>query len=229
VPLSGPTDRGEARLSRQLAAGRHEEGVAVEAASQDSGRSMPVGQMNTIDIVVVAAIGIVFGVLSALWQTVYIGAGSAFGPLGSAVVAGFVCIPAILSAYIVRKPGAALLSEVISVFGQALGGNPLGIVVLVYGIAQGLPAELTFAATRYRSWGWPTLLVAAALSQAGSWVASVWVYSFFQYDAILNAALLIGQMASGVVLAGVVSKLIGDALLRTGALNNFPIAREANP
>ena len=184
-------------------------------------------QMNTIDIVVAAAIGIVFGVLAALWQTIYNGAGAAFGPLGSAIVAGFVCIPAILAGYIIRKPGAALLSEIVSVFGQALGGNPLGIVVLVYGLAQGLPAEAVFAATRYRSWSWPTLLIAAALSQAGSWVASVFVYSFYKYDIPFNIALLIAQMASGVVLAGVVSKLIGDALVRTGALNNFAISRES--
>jgi len=184
--------------------------------------------MNTIDIVVAAAIGIVFGVLAAFWQTIYNGAGAAFGPLGSAIVAGFVCIPAILAGYIIRKPGAALLAEVVSVFGQALGGNPLGIVVLVYGVAQGLPAELTFTAFRYRNWSWPVLLLAAALSQAGSWVASVWVYSFYQYDIPFNIALLVAQMISGAILAGVVSKLIGDALLRTGALNNFEIARQSD-
>ena len=137
--------------------------------------------LNVVDIVVIAVIGIVFGVLSAFWQSIYIGAGAIAGPLGSAIVGGFVCVPAILAAYIIRKPGAALLAEVISVFGQVIAGNPFGVVILVYGVAQGLPAEAVFFVTRYKKWGWPTLLAAGALSQAGSWVASVWVFSFFTF------------------------------------------------
>jgi energy-coupling factor transport system substrate-specific component len=194
--------------------------------SVSSGQTEGSQTLNIIDILVLSVIGIVFGVLSAFWQTIYMGAGAVFGPLGSGIVAGFVCIPAILSAYIIRKPGAALLSEVISVFGQVIAGNPFGVVILVYGVAQGLPAEAVFFATKYKRWGWLTLLVAAALSQAGSWVASVWVFSFFTFSTALLIGVLIAQMISGVGLAGVVGKLIGDGLLRTGVLDSFAIAED---
>jgi energy-coupling factor transport system substrate-specific component len=183
--------------------------------------------LTVIDILTLAVIGIVFGVLSAFWQTIYIGAGAVAGPLGSAIVGGFVCIPAILAPYIIRKPGVALLAEIISVFGQVLAGNPFGVIILVYGLAQGLPAELVFLATRYKRWDWPILLAAGALSQAGSWVASVWVFSFFTFSIPLLIAVLVAQMISGAVLAGVVSKLLGDGLLRTGVLDNFAIAAES--
>jgi len=182
--------------------------------------------ITTVEILVLAVIGVVFGVLSAFWQTVYIGAGTVFGPLGSAIVAGFVCIPAVLAAYIIRKPGVAFITEVISVIGQVLAGNPFGVVILVYGVAQGLPAELVFAATRYRRWGWGTLLSAGALSQAGSWVASVWVFSFFKFPTSLLLGVLVFQMVSGVILAGVVGKLIGDGLARTGVLDSFAISTQ---
>ena len=144
-------------------------------------------QLTTVDILTLAVIAIVFGVLSAFWQTVYLGMGAALRePLGSGIVAGFVSIPrSIGSLTLFRKPAVAILAEIISVFGQVIAGNPLGVVVLVYGVLQGVPAELVFLATRYKRWSLPVLMSAGALSQAGSWVGGVFIYSFYAFASVV--------------------------------------------
>jgi len=49
---------------------------------------------------------------------------------------------------------------------------------------------------------------------------------YFQLEPGLLVALLIVRLLSGAILSGLLSKVIGDALARTGVLSNFALGRE---
>jgi energy-coupling factor transport system permease protein len=64
------------------------------------------------------------------------------------VVMGFWFIVSIIAAAIIRKPGVALVSEVLAAAVQVMLGSPAGLLLLLTGFVQGAGAEVVFAATR---------------------------------------------------------------------------------
>src|SRR5207244_9318680 len=77
-------------------------------------------------------------------------------------------VSGLLGGYIIRRPGAAFLAETLAAFAEILLGAPAGPILIVTGFMQALGAEVTFAASGYRRWGWGTKIlggVAAALGR----------------------------------------------------------------
>ncbi|MBM3450054.1 MAG: thiamine permease [Armatimonadetes bacterium] len=175
------------------------------------------------DFVVVGVIGLVLGYLFLQWVPVWLPA-SAIGPIAQEALFGFWFLGGILSAYIVRKAGAALLGEIATAFFRVfLFGSPAGVLLLVTGFMQGLGPELVFAFARYRLWA-PMVIVAAG----GALVALPWNWfrlNYFALDVWLLVALAGARVFSGGVLGGWLSWIIGRAFLRTGVLQNLAISR----
>ena len=153
------------------------------------------------------------------------------GPKPSAVRSAASCSlacgssPDLLGGYIVRRPGAAFLAESLAALAEVLLGAAAGPILVVTGIMQAVGCELVFALTRYRSWGWTTLLVAGAVTAI---VAIPWNWfrlGYFGLEPAVIVGILVVRIISG-GLAGAAAKVIGDLLARTGALNFFPIGRE---
>ena len=107
------------------------------------------------EILIVAALGAAFGVLYLAWVQVWLIAQAIFGPVTMDVVMGFWFIVSIIAAAIIRKPGAALLSEVLAAMVEVLLGSPAGLMLIVAGTVQGAGAELVFAATRWKDYRSP--------------------------------------------------------------------------
>ncbi|MGO4835120.1 ECF transporter S component, partial [Rhizobiaceae sp. 2RAB30] len=101
------------------------------------------------EILIVAVLGAVFGVLYLAWVQVWLIAQAIFGPVTMDVVMGFWFIVSIIAAAIIRKPGAALVSELLAAATQILLGSPAGLLLLLTGLVQGAGAEAVFAATRW--------------------------------------------------------------------------------
>lgn len=59
-----------------------------------------------------------------------------FGAVTMDVVMGFWFIVSIIAAAIIRKPGAALVSEVMAAAVQILLGSPAGLMLLLTGLVQ---------------------------------------------------------------------------------------------
>ncbi|MBL5812493.1 ECF transporter S component [Bacillus sporothermodurans] len=103
------------------------------------------------EIVVMSVLGIVFAIVYLLFTQV----GNIFfglvGPIGYEPIFGIWFIVSIIVANIIRKPGAAFLSETIAAFVEILIGNAVGPRLLISGMIQGLGAEVVFAATGWKS------------------------------------------------------------------------------
>lgn len=178
------------------------------------------------EILIVAVLGAVFGVLYLAWVQVWLIAQAIFGAVTMDVVMGFWFIVSIIAAAIIRKPGAALLSEVLAALVQVLLGSPAGLLLLVTGLVQGAGAEAVFAATRWRNYRLPVLMLAGVGAAIASF-AYTWVR--FDYGA-LAPGLLVTMFAlrclSGAVLGGLAGHLVVEALYKTGVLSGLKIDHE---
>jgi energy-coupling factor transport system substrate-specific component len=178
------------------------------------------------EIVVVAAIGVVFGVVYLAWVQAWLVAQAIMGPLALDLFFGLWCVASVVAAYIVRKPFAAFFAEMVAAFAEVATGNPAGLILLLSGAVQGAGAELPFMATRWKNYGWPVLLASGASAAVFSFVYT-WIR--FQYGALdpkLLALMFVLRVASGMLLAGVLGRFIAKALHRTGSLDGLPIDQD---
>jgi energy-coupling factor transport system permease protein len=185
---------------------------------------MPVSYAWTLrEILIVTVLGAVFGVLYLGWVQVWLIAQAIFGPVTMDVVMGFWFIVSIIAAAIIRKPGAALFSEVLAAVVQVMLGSPAGLLLLLTGLVQGAGAEAVFAATRWRKYTLPVLMAAGVGAAVFSFVYT-WIR--FDYGALAPALLLVMfalRCASGALLGGLLGHVIVEALYKTGVLSGLPI------
>jgi energy-coupling factor transport system permease protein len=185
---------------------------------------MPVSYAWTLrEILIVTVLGAVFGVLYLGWVQVWLIAQAIFGPVTMDVVMGFWFIVSIIAAAIIRKPGAALFSEVLAAVVQVMLGSPAGLLLLLTGLVQGAGAEVVFAATRWRRYTLPVLMAAGVGAAVFSFVYT-WIR--FDYGALAPALLLVMfalRCASGALLGGLLGHVIVEALYKTGVLSGLPI------
>jgi energy-coupling factor transport system substrate-specific component len=181
---------------------------------------------RTVDIVVASVLGVAFGVVFWAWYLLYSGPAEVFPLPGRAILYGVWLVPAVLGALVIRKPGAAVYTELIAAIVSALLGNSWGVSVIPQGLLEGLGAELVFLALLYRSFNLVTALLAGAAAgvAAGLFDAFVWNPGYnwisFQLPYIALAAL------SSAIVAGAGSWALTRALAQTGALDRFPSGRE---
>jgi energy-coupling factor transport system substrate-specific component len=124
----------------------------------------------------------------------------------------------------VRKPGAAILAEIVAATVETLLGTAWGPDQLLYGLIQGLGAEIVFAAFLYSSWRLGTAMLAGAGAAVGLTILDLALYYPGQspaFDLIYGVTSII----SGAVIAGLVSWLLVRAVARTGALSRFASGR----
>jgi energy-coupling factor transport system permease protein len=183
---------------------------------------------RTIDIVIAAVIAVTFGVIFWAWGLLWnvTQAGFAFFPPAQTLIYGIWLIPAVLGGLIIRKPGAALFTELVAATISAFLGSSWGLLIILQGLLQGLGAEAAFGALRYRSWRLPSALLAGLLT---GFTAAI--YDWFFYNAATDLwsyrvpyALL--TMVSSTIVAGAGSWLLVKTLAPTGVLDRFGAGRE---
>jgi len=180
---------------------------------------------RTQDFVLLAILAVVFGAIYWAWLQPYLWVQGVAAQFGQELFFGVWFVSGLLGGYIIRRPGAAFLAETLAAFAEILLGAPAGPILIVTGFMQALGAEITFAATGYRRWGWGTMIVAGV---AAALVALPWNWLRLGYFA-LDPALLLGLLAVRVIaggFAGAVAKILGDLVAATGSLNYFALGRE---
>ncbi|WP_026185762.1 ECF transporter S component [Salinispora pacifica] len=183
---------------------------------------------RTVDVVVAAVIAVTFGVIFWAWGLLWSVATPvfAFFPPAQAIMYGVWLIPAVLGGLVIRRPGAALFCEMVAAIVSTLLGSEWGSITILQGLAQGIGAELAFAAFRYRSFRLPTALLAGALTglSAALFDFFVWNSEYALGSYRIPYALL--TIASATAIAGFGAENLTRALARTGVLDLFPAGRE---
>lgn len=183
---------------------------------------------RVVDMVTAAILGVACGLIFLVWNQVG-GVGyslfNAITPGIGGLVTGIWLIGGTLGGLVIRKPGAALLVEVVAASVSAALGSQWGISTLYSGIAQGLGVEIVLLLFVYRRFD----LLVASLSGAGAGVGA-WILELIlgnvEKGVTFNVIYLVCLMISGVVLAGMLAYAITRGLAKAGALDRFAAGRE---
>lgn len=185
---------------------------------------------TTLDLVLIAVLGVVFGILNTPFGILFQFLQTTFGPAGQALFAPW-AISMVLTAAIVRKPGAALLNGIINGLFQLLSGNPAGVVNLGWGIALGLGVEVGVALWVYvvsnRRFTLGAALLGGGLACAFSYTVSAVVYEYASAGMTILILSWIAQAVAGAIQSGLVAYLLAEGLRRSGLLKSFSAGREA--
>ncbi|TYP86527.1 ECF transporter S component [Blastococcus xanthinilyticus] len=185
---------------------------------------------RTVDIIVTAVLGVAFGAVFWAWNLFSEVASTPldFFPPIKGLLNGVYLMPGVVAGLLVRKPGAATFASTIAAAVSLLLGSPYGLIIVWYGLVQGLGAELGFLLTRYRSFGWGTAILAAITAGLSTSILDLSLYYPVSADYpfwVFTLPYVVATVLSSVLLAGVVGLLLVRALARTGALSAFAAGR----
>jgi energy-coupling factor transport system substrate-specific component len=203
------------------------------AASTSASASEPRRyRWRVVDIVVASVIGVASGLVFLGWNVAYRGPSELLSPLLpglQGLLDGPWLFAGVLGALIIRKPGAAVYTELLAAAVSALTlvGNTWGAVLtLEAGLIQGLGAELVFLLFFYRRWSLPVAILAGIGAALAGGINNL-VLWYAGADVTFVVVYLISTTISGAVIAGALSWLLARGLAATGALDRFASGREA--
>jgi energy-coupling factor transport system substrate-specific component len=191
------------------------------------GRSRRSFRWRVVDIVIGAVLAVACGVAFWAWDTGSVVPTTllqAVLPGLQGLLGGVWLLAAVLVPLVIRKPGAAILAEIVAATVEALLGSVWGANDLLYGLVQGLGAEIIFAIFLYSSWRLGTAMLAGAAAGVGLTILDLIIYypgQSVSFDLVYGGTSVI----SGALVAGLVSWLLVRALARTGVLNRFAAGR----
>jgi energy-coupling factor transport system substrate-specific component len=186
---------------------------------------------RVVDIVVAAVLGVAIGLVFWVWNTIgyaWFTAADGLTPGLGGIAVGIWLLGGVVGGLVIRKPGAALVVEVVAAVVSMLIGNIWGVSTVLEGIAQGLGAELIFAVFLYRRFSLPVAALSGVAAAVGAWLFELFygsspnILKSLEFNAIYLGTLVV----SGAVLAGVLGWLLVRALAATGALSRFAAGRE---
>jgi energy-coupling factor transport system permease protein len=175
-------------------------------------------RLKLTDILVTIVISIGFGILYKIWGPLYY-AVKPFGIHIDQLIYGMWFMAATVAFLIIRKPGVALLAEVAASSGEFLMGSEFGLEVLLYGIVQGLFAELLLMAFRYKRYDLLTVSMAGISSCIGSLILDFYkgyIGDLSTWNLILYMAF---RFIGTILFTGVLAISIVKALEATGVTN----------
>ena len=198
------------------------------SAGASAVRTKPVWRWRVVDIVVASVIGVAAGLIFMAWGVGYLGPKALLEPLlpgMQGLLDGPWLFAGVLGALIIRKPGAAIYTELLAAVVSALVGNQWGgLLTIEAGLVQGLGAEVIFLLFFYKRWSLPV----AVLAGAGAGIFGALNNMVFWYagsDAAFTIVYLASSILSGAVIAGALSWVLARGLDATGALNRFASGR----
>ncbi len=189
---------------------------------------VPARRWRTVDIVVSAVIAVAFGVVFWAWGYLWNGPADAIPLPGRALIYGVWLVPGVLGGLIIRRPGAAFLTETVAAVVSIALGTVWGWTLVVEGPLEALGAELAFALLAYRSFGLLAASLAGVLSglAAGAYDIVVWYPASDYSTTAMRLPYLAITAVSSLVVAGLGSWVLTRSLAQTGVLDRFPSGRE---
>jgi energy-coupling factor transport system permease protein len=175
---------------------------------------------TTRDIVIIAVIAAITGVINTGVGNVWYLLNTSLGPLGGALLQGAFMWAYILAMWLVRKPGTALLVGLIEASVEILLGNAAGVGTLGWGLLQGLGIEAVMAICNYSKYG---LIAAICAGAAASQFGTVWTAVLYGWDPATASNVWLAvpiNLVSGAVLSGVLGYYLARAISRTGLIRS---------
>lgn len=176
------------------------------------------------DIILLALIGIIFGVIYWAAGFMYNALTIAFTALklpmmGNDLTMGLWCMAGPMAGFMLKKPGTSFLGEFLGSVGEALLGGQWGASTLISGVVQGIATELGFTLTAYKHYDWLNVL-ATTLSTTIVTYAWDWFRNGYNAFGFKNVYYFGGRLISVFFFCGVLVMLIEKLLDRSHVLKH---------
>ena len=170
---------------------------------------------TTSDLVIMAVLGALAGVINTWMGNVWFAANSV-SPIYGAALQGTFMWAYLLSYFLVRKSGSMLIIGVIEAAVEALLGNQAGLSTLGWGITQGLGAEVVMWLANYSKFGWLAFgLAGAGASQFGT----IWTFILYGWSSLTDYLIALPiNLISGFIFSGLLGYWLGKLIENTGLL-----------
>lgn len=184
---------------------------------------------RAVDLVTLAVLGVALGVVfwgfdTFLYNPLKV-ALSGFPP-AQELMLGVWLLPAVAGALLVRRPGAALLCEMVAANVEMLLGNQWAGMVLLSGLLQALGVEVAVALWRWRRHDRFVAMLGGALAATFEIVLYEWWSYVAEFSWAWKFIYLGAGIVSGIVIAGLGGIALIRALVGTGAIAHFPPGEE---
>jgi energy-coupling factor transport system substrate-specific component len=186
----------------------------------------PRHRWSTRDLLLVAAVGAVFGVVFRFFGLFHGLYSNALGKVFGEWDYGIWFMAGLLGAVILQRPGAALAAETLAGGLSLLLGSEWGIDVLWSAVIQGLACEIVFALGGWKRFGPGVMMGAGALAGAAAFAHDYVVYQYGGYLPWIKVGLALTMMISGALLGGLGSRALALSVARTGAIDQTALGRE---
>ncbi|MFV0361948.1 MAG: ECF transporter S component [Suipraeoptans sp.] len=175
-----------------------------------------ISEYKVRDWVVIAMISAILGVVFTLLDSAYSPLSNLLGPTFISLTFGLYALSALLPAYIIRKPGAAVVGALIAAVINILTGSPYGIHIIVAGLLQGLGTEVGFAIRKYEKYNFISFAFTAVFITIFVSARDYLIFSLSQLTVPLLIVTLVIRCVSAWIISYVICYLVGKALEKTG-------------
>ena len=178
------------------------------------------------EVILMVVLAIVCGGIYRVWDVLYaLIPATAYALQG--VMTGLWMIAGVMVPYIVRRPGSALIAELVAAAVELLLGEQWGLANMISGLIQGVGSEIAFLIFGYRVWNTGTCTLSGVLASTAFMFQWYFQYGGDKLHLSTQVAFVLISLVSGAVLGGLLPKALADALARTGALRNYEIAKRS--
>lgn len=185
------------------------------------------------DVLMIAICSVLFGVVF-LGATYAGGAVAAaltpmgMGSLGYEPFYGIYFMGAAFVAYVIRKPGAGIIAEVLGAVIETMMGNFFGPIVILSGIVQGLGFELILASGKYKKFDRKTMISCAVLCSVLTMIYNLFVSGYNQIAVGVLAIMIVVRIISAIVFDALLTPVLADGLVKAGLLKGYAVAQGAD-
>lgn len=180
---------------------------------------------KTKEIVVVAMVAAVIGVLFTLMDYAYMPLSAILGTVFMELTFAIYMLSPALPMYIVRKPGVAIFGALVAAGVNLLLGSPYGLQLVLAHTLEALGVEIAYAIGKYDAKN-KTLVIAQILGAVFVFGRDLYFWnSPICYGAAVGTGVVVVRLLSSVVLGILLVKVITSALNKTGVLKGFACAK----
>ena len=180
---------------------------------------------KTKEVVVVAMVAVVVGVLYTLMDYAYMPLSAVLGTVFMELTFGIYLLSASPPMYLVRKPGAAIYGALVTAGINLLLGSPYGIQLVLAGALQAIGMEIGYAVLGKYEGNLKNMVLGAVLGALLVFSRDALVFGTLTYGMPVVAGIIAVRLLSAIVIGTVLVKLIAAALNKTGVLKGFACAK----
>ena len=185
------------------------------------------------DVLLIAICAVLFGVVYL--GCTYVG-GILYGiltPFGMASLGyepfyGIYFMAGAFGVYVMRKPGAGLIAELLAAVLECLFGNYFGPIIILSGLVQGFGFELIVALKGYKKFDRLTMIEGAVLCSVLTLGYNLVISGYNQIAVPVLALMLAVRIVSAIAFDGIITPLLADGLVKAGVLKGYAVARGAD-